>query len=185
MKRFSKMFSVIVVVPSAWGRERHELRPACRWGSPGVLFGRDVRRLERPAPGADPDVIFADIEANAALLELGNQRAQVGTGRSNPRFRSPPVMAPANRNVPASIRSGLIRWRAPWSFCDTLHLDGRGAGSLNLRPHCGKQRGKVGDLRLAGRSFSRIVFTLGKHGRHQNIFRAGHGNFCRTQCAHP
>ena len=31
-------------------------------------------------------------------------------------LRSPPVMAPAMRKVPASMRSGLMRWRAPWSL---------------------------------------------------------------------
>ncbi len=58
------------------GGERHELGLHVG-GEAGVLFGGDVGGLERAA-AADADVFLAGLDADAALFELGDERAEVG-----------------------------------------------------------------------------------------------------------
>ena len=90
-------------------------------------------------------------------------------------LRSPPVMAPAMRKVPASMRSGLMRWRAPWSLATPLTLDGGGAGAFDLGAHGDEQGGEVGDLGLAGAVFEE-GFAVGEGGGHEEVFGAGDGD---------
>ncbi len=60
MKRFSKMFSVTVVVPSHC--VARAMYCACMSvGKAGVLLGGDVGTLERAAFGADADVVGGDV----------------------------------------------------------------------------------------------------------------------------
>ena len=49
--------------------------------------------------------------------------------------RSPPVIAPAMRKVPASMRSGLMPVAGPVQPFDSLHADGGGACAFHLRTH--------------------------------------------------
>ena len=55
------------------------------------------------------------------------------------------------------------------------HADGGRARAFNLRAHGGEQRGKVGDLRLAGAVLHQRV-ALGQHRGHQQVFGAGDGD---------
>ena len=84
-------------------------------------------------------------------------------------------MAPAMRKVPASMRSGLMRWRAPWSFGDALDADGAGACAFDLCAHGDEQGGEVGDLGLAGAVFEE-GFAVGEDGGHEEVFGAGDGD---------
>jgi hypothetical protein len=83
-------------------------------------------------------------------------------------------MAPAMMNVPASMRSGMMRC-ARRAVCDALHADGGCARALDLRAHGVEQRGEVGDFGLA-RAVLHHGFALGEDGGHQQVFGAGDGD---------
>ncbi len=91
-------------------------------------------------------------------------------------------MAPAMRKVPASMRSGLMRWRAPWSFGDALDADGGGAGAFDLRAHGVEQGGEVGDFGLAG-AVLEDGFAFGEDGGHEQVFGAGDGDLVEDDVA--
>jgi hypothetical protein len=84
-------------------------------------------------------------------------------------------MAPAMRKVPASMRSGLMRWRAPCSLATPWTLDGGGARAFDLRAHGGEQRGEVGDFGLA-RAVLEDGLAVGEGRGHQQVFGAGDGD---------
>ena len=76
MKRFSKMFSVTVVAPSAW------VARAMYWacmsvGKPGYS-SVEMSAAMSFAAGADADVLLAELDADAALFELGDERRRGG-----------------------------------------------------------------------------------------------------------
>ncbi len=77
--------------------------------------------------------------------------------------------------VAASMRSGIMRWRAPCSCSTPLHADGGGARALDLRSHLHQQRGEIDDLGLAGAVLQHGL-AFGEHGRHQDVFGAGDGD---------
>jgi hypothetical protein len=56
-----------------------------------------------------------------------------------------------------------------------LHPDGRGARALDIRAHGHQQSGQVDHLRLA-RAILHQRIALGKNSRHEQVFRAGHGD---------
>jgi hypothetical protein len=59
--------------------------------------------------------------------------------------------APAMRNVPASMRSGMMRCFAPFSLLDAFDADGGRAGAFDLAPIL-FSKGEVGDFGFAGGS---------------------------------
>ena len=84
-------------------------------------------------------------------------------------------MAPAIRNVPASMRSGMMACSAPCSALHALDADGGRAGAFDLRAHLDQQIGQVRHLRLAG-GVAQHGFALGQHGRHHQVLGAGDGD---------
>ena len=89
-------------------------------------------------------------------------------------------MAPAMRKVPASMRSGLMRWRAPCKLCDALNANGGCAGAFDLCAHRGQQRGEVGHFRLAGAVFQEGL-AFGEDGGHEQVFGAGDGDLVEDE----
>ena len=57
----------------------------------------------------------------------------------------------------------------------TLHPDRRRAGPLDIRAHGYQQRGYIDDLRLTSTIFHQRI-ALSQNRRHEQVFRAGHGN---------
>ena len=102
-------------------------------------------------------------------------RAPRCAGLQQSTLRSPPVMAPAMRKVPASMRSGLMRWRAPWSLATPLTLMVEVPAPSILAPMA---------LSSAARSvtsgsraqFSKTVSPSARVGGHQQVFGAGDGD---------
>ena len=78
--------------------------------------------------------------------------------------------------VPASMRSGMMRCRAPWSLATPLDADGGRARAFDVCAHGVEQRGEVGDFGLAG-AVLHHGFAFGKRGGHEQVFGAGDGNF--------
>ena len=79
-------------------------------------------------------------------------------------------------NVPASMRSGMMRCRAPCKLVDTAHANRLRTGAFNLRAHLVKQVRQVDYLGLA-RAILQHRFALGERRRHQQVFGSGDGNF--------
>ncbi len=55
-------------------------------------------------------------------------------------------------------------------------FQGRGAIAVDVRAHFAEEMDEIGDFRLAGAIFERGD-TVGEGGGHEDIFRAGHGDF--------
>ena len=85
-------------------------------------------------------------------------------------------------NVPASMRSGMMRCRAPCSLSDAFHANGRRSRALDLRAHLVEQLGQVGNLGLAG-AILHHGLALGQSGRHQQVFRAGDSDLVENNLA--
>ncbi len=143
-------------------------------GEAGVLFGGDVGCLMRLAAGADADLVGADVELDAALLELGDEGAEVGG------------VAAVDVEVAAGDGSGdeegagldavgvdLVAGAV--EFGDALHADGGGAGAFDLCAHGDEEGGEVGDLGLAGTVLEE-GFAFGEGGGHEEVFGAGDGD---------
>ena len=173
MKRFSKMFSVTRLTPSACVASA--MYCACMSvGKPGYS-SVEISAARKRAVGAHAHRIGPEhIDAHAGLLQLGDHRAQMrrvavghdqvaaGDGAGDQkRSRLDAVGIDA---VARAVQAG-----------HALHADGRRAGALDLRAHGGEQRGQVGDLRLA-RAVLHQRFALGQHRGHQQIFGAGDGD---------
>ena len=85
------------------------------------------------------------------------------------------MMAPAMRKVPASMRSGLMRWRAPWSLATPWTWRAGGAWAFHLCAHGVEQGGEVGDFGLAGAVLEEGV-AIGEGCDHEEVFGAGDGD---------
>ena len=85
------------------------------------------------------------------------------------------MSAPAIKKVPASMRSGMMVWDAPWRRGDAADTDGGGAGAVDGGSHGAEQAGKVDDFGLA-RGVIDDGFAGGEHGGHQHVFGAGDGD---------
>ncbi len=114
MKRFSKIFSVITDVPSAC--VARAMNCACMSvGKPGyssVLISTALRDwlLAVTRTVSCDSWIFTPTSCSFC------SSAPRWRGSHPETIRSPPVSAPAMMKVPASMRSGIMRWRAPRSF---------------------------------------------------------------------
>ena len=87
-------------------------------------------------------------------------------------------------NVPASMRSGMMRCFAPCSLLDALHADGGGARAFDLRAHLDQQVGEIDDFRLA-RAVFHDGLAIGQRRRHQQIFCAGDGDLVENDVSRP
>ncbi len=142
-------------------------------GEAGVLFGGDVGGFERAA-GADADVLLADLDADAALFELGDERAEVGG------VAAVDVEVAAGDGSGHEEGSGLDAVGVDAVACavefgDALDLDGGGACAFDLRAHGDEQRGEVGDFGLAG-AVLEDGLAVGEGGGHEEVFGAGDGD---------
>ena len=109
--------------PLGLRHQRHVLRLQIG-GEAGMLLGGDVdaaqlrrRTRTRSVPGAGSSL-------HAGLLQLGDQRAQMFRLAAGDR-RSPRVIAPAIRKVPASMRSGIIGVLGAVQLVDALDANRR------------------------------------------------------------
>jgi len=119
-------------------------------------------------------LVLADVDLDAALFEFAMSAPRC-LGSQQSTLRSPPVMAPAMRKVPASMRSGFDAMARAVEFGDALDADGAGAGAFDFCSHGGEEGGEVCDLGLAGAVFE-DRFAFGESGGHEEIFGAGDGD---------
>jgi hypothetical protein len=155
------------------GGQRHVLRLHVG-GKAGILFGGDVGGAQLAVRAHAHRRRVENLHASAGFLKFVDHGAQV-RGLQSATVRSPPVMAPATRKVPASMRSGLMRWRAP---CRRLTPSTRMvecARAFDLCAHGGEQRGQVDDLGFA-RAIFHQGFAFGQHRGHQQVFGPGDGD---------
>ena len=147
--------------------------PADRWRS------RDILRWSRPRSAA---VSGAQICTRSASVCVTSAPACRSLATSAPRcsgtqsviIRSPPVMAPAIRNVPASMRSAMMVWSAPCSFSTPLDVN----GGACPRPRSARPSSRAGAHRSATSGSRAALREHGlaarQHGRHDQILGAGH-----------
>ena len=110
MKRFSKMVSVITLVPSA--RPSSVIIWACMSvAKPGN--GLVTTSVGRGRPSRWTRMRSVPTSSRAPAASSLSSTAARWSGTTSRTVTSPPVIAPATRNVPASTRSGMIRCRAP------------------------------------------------------------------------
>ena len=88
--------------------------------------------------------------------------------------RSPPVSAPATMKVPASMRSGMMRWRRHAASTPCTRMVWVPAPSI-CAPILLSKRRQIGDFGLA-RAILQNGFAFGQRGGHQQVFGAGNGN---------
>ena len=84
-------------------------------------------------------------------------------------------MAPAMRKVPASMRSGLMRWRAPWSLATpwTWMVEVPAPSIFAPMALSRAARSVTSGSRA---QFSKSGFAVGEGGGHEEVFRAGDGD---------
>ncbi len=143
-------------------------------GEAGVLFGGDVGGLEVASAGTDADVVLADVEADAALFELGDEGAEVGgfagvdvevaAGDGSGDEEGSCLDAVGVDAVTGTVEAG-----------DALNADGRGSGAFDLCSHGDEHGGEVGDFGLARAVFEE-GFAVGEDGCHQEVFGSGDGD---------
>jgi hypothetical protein len=127
------------------------------------------------AAGADADVVLADVEADAARLELGDEGAEVGgftavyvevsAGDGTGEEEGAGFDAIGVDAVAGSMEAGLA-----------LDLNGAGACAFDLCSHGDEEGGEVGDFGFAGTVFQ-DGFAFGEGGGHEDVFGAGDGDF--------
>ena len=142
-------------------------------GEAGVFFSGDVGGLERAA-GADADVVFADLDADAALFKLGDECAEVG-GVAAVDVEVAAGDGAGDEEGAGLDAVGIDAVACAVEFGDALYFDGGGAGAFDLCAHGDEQGGEVGDLGLAG-AVLEDGFAVGKGCGHQQVFGAGDGN---------
>ncbi len=172
MKRFSKMFSVTELVPSAW------VARAMYWacmsvGKPGVLFRGHVGSFELAAR-ANANVVGTDIDLDTALFELGDERAEVL------RFAAVDIEVAAGDGSCDEEGAGLDAVGVDAVACavefgDALDADGGCAGAFDFCAHGDEQGSEVGDFGLAGAVFEDGL-AFGQGGGHQKVFGACDGD---------
>ena len=90
-------------------------------------------------------------------------------------FTSPPVMAPAMMNVPASMRSGMMRCFAPCSLLTPCTRMVDVPAPSIFAPILFSSVGEIDDLGFA-RAILHNGFAVGQRRGHQQIFGAGDGD---------
>ena len=86
--------------------------------------------------------------------------------------------------VPASMRSGMMRWRAPCSLSTPRTRMVEVPAPSICAPILIEQRGQVDDLGLAG-AVLQHGFAFGERGGHQQVFGAGDGDLVEDDVARP
>ena len=130
MKRSGKIFSVMMLLPSA--RHSRAMNWACRSvGKPGygwvvTSVGSRRRAEETTTPPLSCSTITP---ISRELVDDGHQVVQPAVARC---VTSPLVMAAAIMNVPASMRSGMTGASQPCELLDALDDDPRRAGAGDL-----------------------------------------------------
>ncbi len=115
MKRFSKIVSVTVDVPSA--TQFRVMNCACMSvGNAG--YGAVRRPTARGRPRMRRRMRSSSVSISAPASRSFASTASSVSGRAPVNVTSPPVAAAATRNVPVSIRSGITGYVAPCS-CST------------------------------------------------------------------
>ncbi len=172
MKRFSKMFSVMMLVPSAWVASA--MYCACMSvGKPGYSSVEMSAALEL-AFAADADGVLADVAADAALFELREQRAEMrGVAAVDVEIAAGDGAGDEEGSGLDAV--GIDAVARAVELVHALHGDGGGACAFNLRAHGDEQGGEVGDFGLAGAVFEDGL-AFGEDGGHQQVFGAGDGD---------
>ena len=172
MKRFSKMFSVMVVAPSAW------VARAMNWacmsvGKPGnssvemlVALSEPPERtrtcpcrLSRRTPQASSLAMSAPRWAGLQSVDV---EVAAGDGRGDEEGAG--LDAVGIDAVARAVESG-----------DSLDADGGGACAFDLCAHGVEQGGEVTDFGLAGAVLEEGL-AVGERGGHEEVFRAGDGD---------
>ena len=139
----------------------------------GVFFGGDVSCFEL-ATAADADVVGADVDAYAALLEFGDECAEVfgfagidvevSAGDGSREEEGASLDAVGVDAVTGTVEPGYA-----------LDADGGCSCALNFSAHGCEESGEVGDFGLAGAVLEE-GFTFGEGGGHEEVFGAGDGD---------
>ena len=111
--------------------QRHVLRLHIG-GEARIFFGRDIGGFKSTGSDHANGVVIAN-EFHSDFFQLVQQRGNV-LGSHPVTFRSPPVIAPAMMNVPASMRSGMMRCFAPCSLFTPFTLMVEVPRLQSLRP---------------------------------------------------
>ena len=143
----------------------------------GILFGRNVDGAQRAIAAHAESVRAECFDARSGLFKLGDDRAempriaivhnQVAAGDSAGDKERAGLDAVGIDAMPRAMQAG-----------DALHAHGGCARAFNLRAHGYQQLGQVGDFGLA-RAILHHGFAVGKHGGHQQVFGAGHGDLVK------
>ena len=173
MKRFSKMFSVTVVVPSAW------VARAMNWacmsvGKPGYSSVEMSAALRASPPERTRTLSCADVDADAALFELGDEGAEVA-GVAAVDVEVAAGDGAGDEEGAGFDAVGVDAVARAVELGDALDADGGGAGAFDLCAHGDEQGGEVGDFGLAGAVLEE-GFAVGEGGGHEEVFGAGDGD---------
>ena len=159
------MFSVIIAAPSAI--EFSAITSGCRSVGEARVGQRDDVDRARPAVHHDAEPVVGALDDRAAGLPACPARSR--GARAGPRtVTSPCVIAAANAQVPATMRSGTCRGSSGAEPVDALDGQGRGADAVDLGAHLLQHLAEVDDLRLA----RRVVDDRGARGEdrgHQDV----------------
>jgi hypothetical protein len=156
----------------ALGGEGHELGLHVG-GEAGEFFGGDVGGLQFAA-GADADVVGTDFDFDAALFELGDERAEV-EGLAAVDVEVAAGDGAGHEEGSGFDAVGVDAVTGAVEFGDSVDGDGGGAGAFDFGSHGDEECGEVGDFGLAGGVFEDGL-SFGQNRRHQDVFGAGDGD---------
>ena len=152
MKRFSKMFSVIREIPLAcvisamYCACMSVANPGYSWVTTSADRSQRPPRTRR-MPGPSSILTPASRSFSMTLVRCAGLHAVSS--------RSLSVIAPAARNVPASMRSGMIECDAPCECRHSFDRDRRCSGAGDLCAHLVQQVRQVGDSPVQARHSSK------------------------------
>ena len=174
---------MIVPTPSAIGVQRGELRLHVR-GKRRIRRGAHVDRARPAAAHVQLDPVRPAPDGRAGLLELEQHRVEVVRAACAAARTWPPVMAPATRKVPVSMRSGCTSYRVPCSLCTPSITMRSVPAPLDLRAHGDQEIRQVDHLRFARRVLEHGL-ALGQRRRHHQVLGAGDGHGVEHQVRAP
>jgi hypothetical protein len=143
-------------------------------GETGILLGRDVGGLEFSGTGADANLVLADIELDAALLQLGDEGTEV-RGVAAVDVEVAACDGSCDEEGSCLDAVGIDAVACAVEASDALYLDGGGSRAFDLRAHGDKQGGEIGHLGLA-RAVLEDGLAVGQYGGHEEVFGAGDGD---------
>jgi hypothetical protein len=164
MKRFSKIVSRIMDVPSAHGHQRHQLGLAVR-GEAGEGLGIDIHRLKRMAVAVDADAFVGGLDADPGPAHHIDHGAEVpGIGILQQHVAAGHAHAHGiGAGLDAVRDHAVLRARQAGHAPDP---EGGAVDALDLRAHLDEAGGDVADLGLGGGILDHRV-AIGHHGGHQ------------------